>query len=225
MMQVRDKNVRSVGHGIEQYRGKNSGTRTGRFVVLFGEATFEFAVQYAQRHGDYRIVATEYRPFSELVSRDDWSKIVVNVKWLANNGVVVLFGVNATDQIHWNFIKTKYGAGQEINKVQWNDPHTSTYGEVESETNLMKGFFTAASSSLTQGKKLKMTYAGWPYLPSQSKEGQVDLDSIATDSFTVGQVGNVGGGKYVFNPQRTIGGNINDRLTYDQLSKQTFTKK
>lgn len=224
-MVIVDKNVKSVGLGIERYTARNPRARTGKFVVLFGEANFDFAVQYATTHNDYRIVATEYRSFQKLVQDEGLDRFRNNVLKLAQDGVVVLFGVNATSQAHWNLIETKFGGGGKIQKAQWNDPHTSSYGEVESETNLMTGLFDTASSSMTQGAKLKMTYAGWPYLPNASKEGQVDLDKIASKSFDVGALKTVTRGKYDFNPRRTIGGNISDRLTYDGLSKQTFVKK
>ena len=227
MIQVKPPKVKKLQHGIEQFNGTIANTRTGKLVVLFGEATFDFAVQYAYRHPAYKIVATEYRDINELFKQkaDAALKIIENISALKKMGVVVLFGVDATSQTHWQFITQTFGGGQQIEKAQWNDPHGSTYGEIEPETNLMTGFFNAASSSLPVGGKLKMTYAGWPYLAHPEKTGQVDLNTIANPSFNVGALKTVTRGKYDFNPQRTIGGNINDKLTYDQLSKQTFVKK
>lgn len=226
-MAIVDKNVKPVALGIERYTAKNPKARTGKFVVLFGEANFDFAVQYAARHQDYRIVATEYRSFQQLVQQEGYDRFQGNVATLAADGVIVLFGVNAKNKAHWDVIEKRYRNDEKskIQKVQWNDPHTSTYGEVQSETDLMAGFFDAASATLDKDAKLKMTYAGWPYVPSPSKEGQVDLSTIGSKSFEVGERKGVTRGKYQFNPRRTIGGNINDRLTYDDLSKQTFKKK
>jgi hypothetical protein len=222
-----------VPGGIEEY-SDSFGGRGGKRVVLFGEATFDFARQYAERpgHGTYRIVATEYRSLAELqkMNLGDALRLKENIDWLRAHGVIVLFGVDATNPGHWQFIKTKYFGGSDFEKVQWNDPHTSAYGQKDQEEKLMGGFFSAAEASLPTNAKLKLVFAGWPYLSHPGKDDPIDIGGIAgSKSFTpkLGHGSPVGvtGDKYTFAPQRTIGGDISEKLTYNQLKKQSFTRK
>jgi Domain of unknown function (DUF2431) len=58
----------------EQVEGKKKN------VILFGEATFDFAVEYAMKHKGYTIVATEYRSLEQLLKETEEAEKELIVK-------------------------------------------------------------------------------------------------------------------------------------------------
>jgi len=271
-------------------------------VILFGEATFDFACEYALKwnHRKYLIIATEYRSYEKVLSETQEGdlkalkaletatqkyrrfialcqtypeerakkeiaqyeagnpaqvamareyerlktasesgsnafgakRVKKNIELLEELGVVVLFGVDATDPAHWDKILTVHVPQHcLVDLVQWNDPHGDIYGAAagDFENLLMTGFFKNIHSRRVL--KAKITVLGFPYLPKpqQQQPAPVNLVNLAGVHMPTMQVhhasARVTPDKYTFKPQRTIGGVIDPLKDYNQLTKFVFKRE
>lgn len=155
-------------------------------ILIVGDGNLSFSLSLASFLGGKNIVCTCYD--SEQIFRSKYPSSAGNIRALRNLEATVLFRVDAT-QLHSEQRLTKLQeAGYD--RIVFNFPHTGAAGStpesIQSNQELLQGFFVSASLILQPQGQIHLTLRDTPFyqswkMPEQAEKA--DLSFVMKDSF------------------------------------------
>ena len=118
-----------------------------KIVLILGDGNFSFALAYAKKHPNYRIIATEYCKYKVLIRK--YPKAKANIRELKRMpNVTVYANLDATKLGKYRLIENVF------DKVIFNFPHTGRRDGSTAE--MIDKFFKTVKNVLAQNGKVQM---------------------------------------------------------------------
>ncbi|EFN72740.1 GTP-binding protein 5 [Camponotus floridanus] len=118
------------------------------FVLLVGEGNFSFSVALLQHNLNIKLIASCY----ESSMSQEQKTATKNIKYLQNNGICVLFDVDATKLEECLALRSKL-----FDKIIFNFPHVGGKMRIEKNRELLKNFFVSSQKMIKENGQVLVT--------------------------------------------------------------------